>query len=460
MPRPRKSVPSYLHSKPRNLAYVSLPDGKGGRRVVYLGRYDSPESHAEYRQLIARLKSQPEQNRLYQNPVPERLDHETEPPVVNEVILAFMRFAATHYRHPDGRPTGEIDNYKRAMIPLRNLYGDTLAADFGPRALAAVRQQMIDAKLCRGVINSRIDRIKRVFKWATAEELVPVAVYESLRTLAGLRRGRSEAREKEPIKPVELEQVLPTLPHLSRHMRAMVELLRFTGMRPGEVCKFRLADVNRADEVWVFRPGQHKTAHHGRSRVIHLGPNARRVLTAFLVGDQPPPLGFESIDLVNDQTARLVAADAYEEAGRDRDAVLLRDLARPVVFMSGCVVDPASPVFSPHQAREEIYARLRKKRVTKVQPSQVYRRKVTATRLPGAEYRTHAITHAICEAAKKAGVPHWHPNQLRHLWATEVRRQFGLEGAGASLGHAKMSVTEVYAERDEMLAARIAAAMG
>ena len=54
----------------------------------------------------------------------------------------------------------------------------------------------------------------------------------------------------------------------------------------------------------------------------------------------------------------------------------------------------------------------------------------------------------------------WRPNMLRHLYGTLARRRFGLEAAGASLGHSKMSATEVYAERDETLAERVAAELG
>jgi hypothetical protein len=57
-------------------------------------------------------------------------------------------------------------------------------------------------------------------------------------------------------------------------------------------------------------------------------------------------------------------------------------------------------------------------------------------------------------------VPAWAPNQLRHSHGTAVRRRYGLEAAGASLGHAKMSATEIYAERDEALAQRVAAEIG
>ena len=54
----------------------------------------------------------------------------------------------------------------------------------------------------------------------------------------------------------------------------------------------------------------------------------------------------------------------------------------------------------------------------------------------------------------------WHPNQLRHTYATEVRERFGLEAAQVTLGHSKADVTQVYAERDGQLANRVAEQIG
>ena len=51
--------------------------------------------------------------------------------------------------------------------------------------------------------------------------------------------------------------------------------------------------------------------------------------------------------------------------------------------------------------------------------------------------------------------PCWSPNRLRHSMATEVRRNYGLEAVQVVLGHATANVTQIYAERDLNLAARI-----
>ncbi len=54
----------------------------------------------------------------------------------------------------------------------------------------------------------------------------------------------------------------------------------------------------------------------------------------------------------------------------------------------------------------------------------------------------------------------WHPHQLRHTAATEIRRTFGLEAAQVALGHAAADVTQIYAERDLELARKVAAKLG
>jgi integrase len=49
---------------------------------------------------------------------------------------------------------------------------------------------------------------------------------------------------------------------------------------------------------------------------------------------------------------------------------------------------------------------------------------------------------------------------LRHTCATEVRKTFGLDAAGAVLGHSKLETTQVYAEKSMELAAKVAKMTG
>jgi integrase len=61
-------------------------------------------------------------------------------------------------------------------------------------------------------------------------------------------------------------------------------------------------------------------------------------------------------------------------------------------------------------------------------------------------YDVTTLNRAIARAAARAGVQHWSANQLRHLFATEVRGAYGLDAAQVLLGHAKADVTQVYAD--------------
>lgn len=71
-------------------------------------------------------------------------------------------------------------------------------------------------------------------------------------------------------------------------------------------------------------------------------------------------------------------------------------------------------------------------------------------------YTANSYRRAIWYACKQAGVEQWSPNQLRHLYATEIRSKYGLEAAQIMLGHSTAYVTQIYAERDKEKAVEIA----
>lgn len=164
---------------------------------------------------------------------------------------------------------------------------------------------------------------------------------------------------------------------------------RVTGMRPGEVCGLTLEEIERVGSVWVYRPARHKTAHRRRERAIPIGPKGQAALVAVLLRDGRPPEDFGHVqpNYPDYRDARLVMADAYEEAGRIHDAELLRDVSKSVVLIGGCVVDPAVPLFSSAQARAEWSRAARSKRKSKVPPSQMNRRKAKPTRAPSTRSR-------------------------------------------------------------------------
>jgi len=161
-----------------------------------------------------------------------------------------------------GKVTDEPENIALAVRPLLRLYGRTRAADFGPRALKAVRQAMVEKGWVRKHINRQVDRIKRMFKWAVAEELVPAGVYEGLRAVAGLKYGRCGAHDNPPVQPVPEDLIEPVKRHVSRQVAAMIDLQLLSGARPGEIVQIRPCDIDRTGPTWTYRPPEHKTEHH------------------------------------------------------------------------------------------------------------------------------------------------------------------------------------------------------
>ena len=268
--------PTYRHHRPSGQAVVTL-DG----RDFYLGKYDSELSRAEYDRLVAEwLQSG------------RRLSHTADAGAdltIYELAESFLVWADTYYRK-DGRPTGECLTIRCALKPLATLYGHTLVSAFGPLALKTVRQTMVDSELCRNECNRRTSIIVRMFRWAVENEMAPPSAHHALKAVKGLAKGRSAARESEPVRPVPEPHMLAIEPHVSRQVWAMVQLQALSGARPQEVVELRGADLDMAGKVWAYRPRVHKTQHYDRERVIHLGPRAQQVLRVWLRTDLAEPL--------------------------------------------------------------------------------------------------------------------------------------------------------------------------
>ena len=405
------SVPKYRRHKGSGQAFVQVH----GKRH-YLGRYGTPKSKERYARFVAELSAQ-----RTTTPVVTATDRGAL--TVVEVADAYWQFAQGYYRKKDGSPSGWLAHIRLILRHLSGLYGRTPAADFGPRSFKVIRQTLVDAGHSRPYVNKLTAIIPRAFKWAAAEELVSASIYHALRTVEGLKRGRTTAREPEPVKPVDDALVEATLPHLPPIVADMVRFERWTGARPGEVCQLRPIDLDRSGEVWTYRPASHKTEHHGRERIIYIGPRVQEIILPYLLRD----------------------AAAY--------------------------------CFSPAESEAHRHDEQRASRKTKVQPSQANRGQRHRSRAPKTQYTKDSYARAIRRAIDKANkeistkateagitdpqsLHHWHPNQLRHTRATEVRRQYGLEAAQVILGHAKADVTQVYAERDNALAVEVTRKIG
>src|SRR5262249_22916787 len=292
MSRTADSVPSYRRHKSSGQAIVTLSDGLGGRKDFLLGRYGSKQSRIEYARAIQECEA-----------AGRRLVNATAAgsvATVAELCAAFLDHAEKHYRRPDGTHTSELGIFKLAVGPLTRLCAHSLASDFGPMQLKAVRQSILagetakddDARRrpCRTTVNKYVARLKHVFKWGVGEGLVPPVVLMGLQGVTGLQAGRCDAREPEPVKPVPESFVAAVREHVLPEVWAMIELQRLTGMRPGEVVRLRACDLDTSGDVWAYRPPAHNTSPGGAERVFCLGPRGEEVLKPSRALDTLAPL--------------------------------------------------------------------------------------------------------------------------------------------------------------------------
>jgi integrase len=190
-----------------------------------------------------------------------------------------------------------------ALRPLRKLYGSTPAAEFAPRALRTIQEDLGGAGLCRSTINARINRIRGVFRWAVGVELIPPSVLQALQAVSGLQKGRTDARQAEEIKPVPTGDIEAALPFMPRPVAAMVQLQLLTGCQTEEVPAIRGCDLISGEPNWEYRPEHHKTQWRGQERVIPVGPRAQAIVKQYLKADRQAYL-FSPQDVVEELHAR------------------------------------------------------------------------------------------------------------------------------------------------------------
>lgn len=330
---------------------------------------------------------------------PDARDEVPEQLTVAELTERYLEYAEAYYTKPSGRRTSHASNMDHAMRPMIKVCGRKLVSQVLATDLRAARDLMLDKDLSRVTINERVNRIRHVFKWGVGRDTVPPEVLQKLQAVEPLRRGRSGVKEGKGRRTLHPNEVEAPLPYMPDPVAAMVRLQWLTGMRPGEVMSMRGCDLDTSGKVWVlYRPAEHKTEHHGKSRAVFLGPQAQQVVAPFLK---------RRLD---------------EHLFSPRDAIVDREAAR-----GGSKTD-----------------------------------KGTRTRyaLHGTRYMAGSYRQAIHRACAKAGVEPWAPYDLRHTAATRLRREHGEEAARVVLGHSRIDTTQMYGEVDQTKAIAVAAASG
>ena len=390
-----------------------------------LGKYGSREAKQKYHRLLAEWEASGRSASFRCDPAAI---------TIVEIVVAYLDFAKKYYGEGGN---SELLRILPAMRAIESLYGDEPAISFGPLQFKALRVHLMkpirkktkDGRILerprsRTYVNRLMKHVRRLFKWAASESMISGSIYADLASVEPLKRGRTTAKENEPILPVGANVVDETIKHLSPIVAAMVRFQQLTGCRPGEVCSIKPGMVDRSNDVWEIKLSQHKTAYRGKARIIYVGPQAQKTLAPYLL--------------------------------RSED--------------SNC--------FSPKESEEKRRAQMSEERTTPLscgnRPGSNKKRK--PGKQPGECYTTQSYSRAIRNACAKAFPPGceldrdallewnrkhaWSPNQLRHSMATNVRNSHGIEAAQVLLGHSEIAVTQVYAEADKEKAIQVVRKIG
>jgi integrase len=395
------SVPQYRRH-PNGQAFVYHKDIPTSDHRLYLGRHGSDESRRRYRQFLARVEA----GEVGRTSAEEILDKRLRS--IAELVVVYLEYAERYYVDETGGNTSEFHCSKEALRPLVSLFGDEPGSEFGPRALTLVQNRMVEMGYARRTINSHVGRCKRFFRWCSKMELIPPGVYDGLRCVDGLRKGKSRAKETEPVRPVAWEHVEPILPFVSPTVSAMIQTQYYCGMRPGDVILMRRVDIDTSADIWIYQPKRHKNSWRGQSLIKAIPKIAQPIVAEFFKPD----------------------LEAWLFSPQDSDRWHRKQRAE--------TTNPnrKTPVYP-----SELKRRQRERARTARRPSRYRDRYDTLS------YR-QAIHYGIRKANKSGStIPVWSPNQLRHGIATEISKSLGQQAAQRWLGHAQLDTTGIYVEK-------------
>jgi integrase len=251
-------------------------------RKIYLGLYGSPESKAAYARLLAELQA---------NPTAIPLSNVERTVTISELAAEFLDYAKTNINFTD------YTHYQTVILGfLLKLYGDNFSVDdFKPRCLKLVREEMVKSRrFCRNTVNKYTRFIVAVFAFGVEHELALETTWRALKVIKSLPKGHEGTFDHDERESVPDDVVIRTLPFMPKTLQTMVKLQRILGMRPSEIIKMRVGDIDqsRGNGLWYYVPGSYKTARYVGKIIFPMGMPEQKMIAAYLEGKKSTDAGF------------------------------------------------------------------------------------------------------------------------------------------------------------------------
>ena len=214
-------------------------------------------------------------------------------------------------------------------------------------------------------------------------------VIYALRAVKSLPKGEPGTFDHPEREAVPKEVIAATLPFLAPVVAAMVQVQYLTAMRPSEVFRMRVGDIDRSrgNGLWYYTPTHHKTESVIGKKPIPLSEAVQRLIAPYLIGKKPGEAVFSHRTAMKER-----AAEARSKSKRT----------------------------PPQRAWDTKRAEQNASRVGEFYDKDSYRR---------------AVTYAI-EKGNRHGqkIPHWSPYLLRNSAVTDIELEHGLDVAQAQAG--------------------------
>ena len=376
-------------------------------RTHYLGAWGSVEAHSRYAELVRAFLANGKRGLAPAPTIPE-----ASLTVAGLFTLFKDWIDATGKYTKGGEPTTSRWHVDDVTKRFGEFAGTVPVARLTEALVLQWRDRLeANPNITRKGINRKVTSLLAILRWGRSRGYVPKPVWADVASIEPLQRGQCGSRPEHgrPRRAPSFEDIERVASAAPRQVAAMLRLQALTGMRPGEVCKLRGADIDKSGpvvdgvQVWIYNVNEGKTAHHGHVTRYALPPAAQAILAEF-----------------------------------------------PAM--------PSAFVFSPAEAMAERRQQRRAARKSKVQPSQA-QRDANARRDYAEVWTSTTYRHAVEDACQRAGVEPFTPHEVRHAFATWAAAALGVIAASVALNHRNLSTTQRYVHPDASLAFAAAAAV-
>lgn len=239
--------------------------------------------------------------------------------------ISLRKLFCEYLKYTDSNKNVSLSDRASIKIAIRrviDLFPNMLVENFRPVELDLFRQSMIQEgffkkkkipntkpaqyitehrQFSRKYINKSVNRIKTIFSWGIARCLVPPNVHYALKYLQPLVEGETEAIEHEPRGPVSDSDLQKTLDYCCEFYADFIRVLLLTAMRPSELCRMTVGDLEFENGIWIYCPKKFKTKRKNKARIIPLGPKAQKILQNRISGKTSDDFVFSPIEVMREE---------------------------------------------------------------------------------------------------------------------------------------------------------------